>query len=255
MDATMMSDGQSTTPETTHEESPAEAEAVHHRGGGAFFGRRRGKTLRPLQAVHMERDLPSLAIPTDLPPGTTLADLFARPMAAYRLEIGFGGGERLVDEVAREPDIGFIGAEAFFNGVAKATAAIAQRGLDNVRLYGDDVVPLLDKLPDAAFERIDLFYPDPWPKRRHWKRRFVRPENLSRIARLLPPGGRFRFATDVEDYAAWTLRHLLADARFEWTARRADDWRRPFAGWHGTRYEAKAIREGRVPGYFTFRRI
>ncbi|MBS7539690.1 tRNA (guanosine(46)-N7)-methyltransferase TrmB [Ancylobacter lacus] len=224
------------------------------RGAGSFFGRRRGKTLRPLQAELMARDLPSLALPTDLAAGTPLAGLFPRPMRGYRLEIGFGGGERLLDEAQREPDIGFIGAEAFFNGVAKATAQITRLGLDNVRLHGDDVVPLLEKLPAASFERIDLMYPDPWPKRRHWKRRFVRPDNLSHIARLLPPGGLFRFATDVEDYAAWTLRHMLADPRFEWTARRAGDWREPYPGWPGTRYEAKAIREGRQPGYYTFRR-
>ncbi|WP_029351462.1 tRNA (guanosine(46)-N7)-methyltransferase TrmB [Bosea sp. 117] len=220
----------------------------------AFYGRRRGKPLRAGQAGHLAHDLPALAIDVDaIPP--TLAALFPVPVRAVRLEIGFGGGERLIDDARSHPDIGYIGAEAFLNGLAKATTAIAESGLKNVRLHGDDVVPLLDRLPDGALERIDLFYPDPWPKRRHWKRRFVQPDNLDRVARLLPPGGTFRFATDVEGYAAWTLRHLAADPRFEWTARRADDWRRPFPGWPGTRYEAKARREGRIPCYYEFLRI
>ncbi|MCS0502370.1 tRNA (guanine(46)-N(7))-methyltransferase TrmB [Ancylobacter mangrovi] len=231
----------------------------------AFFGRRKGKPLRAGQADRLARDLPHLAIDlTALPvpaspgtpsPGTPLAALFGQPVRAVRLEIGFGGGEHLLSEARNHPDIGYIGAEAFLNGLAKLTSALAEAALGNVRLHGDDVVPLLDRLPTGSLERVDLLYPDPWPKRRHWKRRFVQPDNIDRIARLLAPGGRFRFATDVEDYAGWTLRHLLADERFAWTARRADDWRRPWAGWPGTRYEAKAMRAGRVPGYYEFQRI
>lgn len=221
---------------------------------GAFYGRRRGKTLRSIPAGYIEHDLPALAIdPAVLP--ADLAALFPVPVRALRLEIGFGGGEHLVAQAQSHPDIGYIGAEAFLNGLAKATAAIATLGLANVRLYGDDVVPLLDRLPTGAFERIDLLYPDPWPKRRHWKRRFVRTDNIERIARLLAVGGHFRFATDIDDYAAWALRHLLADPRFRWTARRADDWRTPWQGWPGTRYEAKAKRAGRIPCYYEFLRI
>ncbi|MCB4767577.1 tRNA (guanine(46)-N(7))-methyltransferase TrmB [Ancylobacter sp. Lp-2] len=223
--------------------------------GTGFYGRRKGKPLRALQAQHLEQDLPRLQIDLATLGEAPLAALFPVPVSAVRLEIGFGGGEHLLAEAARHPGIGHIGAEAFVNGVAKATTGIVEAGLANVRLYGDDVVPLLDALPAGSLERIDLLYPDPWPKRRHWKRRFVRPDNIDRFARLLAPGGHFCFATDVEGYAAWTLRHLIADARFEWTARVADDWRRPFAGWPGTRYEAKALREGRTPGYYEFRRI
>ncbi|WP_183188889.1 tRNA (guanine(46)-N(7))-methyltransferase TrmB [Angulomicrobium tetraedrale] len=221
----------------------------------AFYGRRKGKKLRAAQATHLVRDLPALAIDTATLDGRPLAELFPHPVRAVRLEIGFGGGEHLLSEARRHPDIGYIGAEAFLNGIAKMTAAIAEAGLANVRLHGDDVVPLLDRLPDGALERIDLLYPDPWPKRRHWKRRFVQADNIDRIARLLAPGGHFRFATDIEHYAAWTLARLNADPRFEWTARRADDWRLPWEGWPGTRYEAKALREGRRPGYYEFRRI
>jgi tRNA (guanine-N7-)-methyltransferase len=220
----------------------------------AFYGRRKGKKLRTAQAAHLAADLPRLAIALDEVGAGPLADLFPQPVRAVRLEIGFGGGEHLVSEAARHPDIGYIGAEAFLNGIAKATARVAELGLSNVRLYGDDVIPLLDRLPPGALERIDLLYPDPWPKRRHWKRRFVQADNIDRFARLLVPGGHFRFATDIEHYAAWTLRQLLADPRFDWTAERADDWRLAWDGWPGTRYEAKALREGRRPGYYEFRR-
>ncbi|WP_210255256.1 tRNA (guanosine(46)-N7)-methyltransferase TrmB [Ancylobacter pratisalsi] len=235
----------------TNRHSPREA---------AFYGRRKGKPLRAAQAGHLAESLPRLSLdPASLDPAAladgSLAALFAHPVRAVRLEIGFGGGEHLFSEAQRHPDIGYIGAEAFLNGLAKLTTALAEAGLGNVRVHGDDVVPLLDRMPDHSLDRIDLLYPDPWPKRRHWKRRFVQPDNIDRIARLLMPGGRFRFATDIEHYAAWTLRHMLSDERFEWTAQRADDWRRPWQGWPGTRYEAKALRAGRVPGYYEFLRI
>lgn len=220
----------------------------------AFYGRRKGKPLRTAQAAHMAHDLPRLLIAPDTIGAAPLSALFPHPVRAIRLEIGFGGAEHLISEAGRHPDVGYIGAEAFLNGIAKATVAITAAGLTNVRLHGDDVLPLLDRLPDACVERVDLLYPDPWPKRKHWKRRFVQADNIDRIARVLEPGGHFRFATDIEHYAAWTLRQLTKDARFRWTARRADDWRLPWAGWPGTRYEAKAKREGRLPGYFEFLR-
>lgn len=226
----------------------------------AFYGRRKGKPLRAAQAGHLAESLPRLTLdPASLPPLATasgsLDTVFDRNVRAVRLEIGFGGGEHLFSEALRHPDIGYIGAEAFLNGLAKLTTALSEADIGNVRLHGDDVVPLLDRLPTGSLDRIDLLYPDPWPKRRHWKRRFVRPDNIDRIARLLPPGGRFRFATDIEHYAAWTLRHMSSDPRFEWTAQRAQDWRQPWLGWSGTRYEAKALREGRQPGYYEFLRI
>lgn len=232
-------------------------EPIHDLSGSrpSFFGRRKGKKLRAQQALHMRDGLPRFQIDPDALDDRPLSSLFAAPVKEIRLEIGFGGGEHLLAEAKAHPEIGYIGAEAFVNGVAKATTGIIEAKLENVRLHGDDVVPLLDRLASGSLTRIDLLYPDPWPKRRHWKRRFVRADNIDRFARLLASGGHFRFATDIEDYAAWTLRLLLADPRFSWTARVADDWRRPWAGWPGTRYEAKALREGRLPGYYEFQRI
>jgi len=199
--------------------------------------------------------LPRLLVDLSASVPADLAMLFPHAPQDVRLEIGFGGGEHLVHEAHANPDGGFIGAEPFIAGMAKAVSAISDNALGNVRLYDGDAALLLDWLPAASLARVDLLYPDPWPKKRHWKRRFVGPENLDRIARALKPGGAFRVATDIESYVVWTLMHVARDERFSWSAERAVDWLQPFSGWPGTRYEAKALREGRVPTYLAFRRL
>ncbi len=170
------------------------------------------------------------------------------------LEIGFGGGEHLIQAAREHRNIGFIGCEPFINGVAKVLAAIDAHGLDNVRLHDDDATRLLDRLPAASLDRVDLLYPDPWPKRRHWKRRFISPETLDRLARTMKRGAELRFATDSADYAAWTLAAIGRHDGFCWPAECADDWRRPWPGWPGTRYEQKAIHAGARPVYLRFLR-
>jgi tRNA (guanine-N7-)-methyltransferase len=220
----------------------------------AFFGRRKGHPLRPHQAGLMTALLPRLAIGLGEPPPDDLVDLFPQPLQAVCVEIGFGGGENLIAEAAAAPSRGFIGCEPFVNGMAKILTAIEAGRLDNVRLYAGDAVDLLAWLPSASVMKIDLLYPDPWPKRRHWKRRFVQHRTVAQLARVLQPGGLFRFATDIPDYAAWTLERLMGVPDFVWTAECADDWRKPWAGFQGTRYEAKAKREGRLPCYLVFRR-
>ncbi|MVA98210.1 tRNA (guanosine(46)-N7)-methyltransferase TrmB [Nitratireductor sp. CAU 1489] len=219
----------------------------------AFFGRRRGKTLRPRQEALVDRLLPRLAL--DLTAGAPpLATLFDPEVTDFRLEIGFGGGEQLLHESGRHPKTGFIGVEPFVNGMAKLLSALDENPRRNVRLHDDDATELLDWLPPASLTGIDLLYPDPWPKRRHWKRRFVSRSNLGRFARVLRPGGRFRFASDIDSYVNWTLLHCRGHPAFAWEAASAADWRTPYEGWPGTRYEAKALREGRVPAYLTFTR-
>jgi len=202
----------------------------------------------------METLLPKLAIELGTPPPTDLGELFPAAIDGVRLEIGFGGGEHLIAQAEQHPHTGFIGVEPFVNGMAKALAAIEAKQLANIRLHFGDATFLLEWLPPAALARVDLLYPDPWPKRRHWKRRFVQDRSVAEIARVLRPGGEFRFASDIPDYAAWTLAHVLRSSAFEWTAERADDWRQPWPGFFRTRYEAKAEREGRVPCYLIFRK-
>jgi tRNA (guanine-N7-)-methyltransferase len=219
----------------------------------AFFGRRKGHPLRPAQALLFETLLPRLALDLEAVP-FELRTLFPVPVEQVRLEIGFGGGEHLIAEAQANPHIGYIGIEPFVNGMAKALGAIAAQGLRNIRLHHGDAIEVIARLPPASLARIDLIHPDPWPKRRHWKRRFVQDESVAAIGRLLRPGGEFRFVSDIPDYSAWTLVRLLRSTAFEWIAERADDWRQPWPGFSGTRYQAKAHREGRAPCFLMFRR-
>jgi tRNA (guanine-N7-)-methyltransferase len=170
------------------------------------------------------------------------------------LEIGFGGGEHLLAQAAENPGIGFIGCEPFVNGVAKLLAGVEAGRLENIRVRMDDATALVEIAPEAAFSRIYLLYPDPWPKRRQQKRRFVSDRSVAALARVLKPGGELRFATDIDDYAGWTLRRFLASPLFAWKAETADDWRAPWEGWAPTRYELKARAAGRGSAYLTFRR-
>jgi tRNA (guanine-N7-)-methyltransferase len=223
-------------------------------GRRGFFGRRKGHRLRPHQSGLIETLLPALALDLGHPAPVPVGTLFPVPVDQVRLEIGFGGGEHLVAAAAASPATGFIGCEPFVNGMAKALAAIDERGLRNIRLHHGDAVAVLDWLPAQSIAGIDLIYPDPWPKRRHWKRRFVQDERIVELARVLRPDAAFRFATDSSDYAAWTLIRLRRSPDFEWTAECADDWRRAWPGFVTTRYEAKALRQGRAPCYLVFRR-
>jgi tRNA (guanine-N7-)-methyltransferase len=224
-----------------------------HKRTGAFFGRRKGHPLRPRQAALLDTLLPRLAIDLSAPAPSDLRSLF-KNVDDVRLESGFGGGEHLIAEAERHPRCGFIGIEPFVNGMAKALAAIDERKLENIRLHHGDATDMLAWLPAASLLRFDLLYPDPWPKRRHWKRRFVQDRTVAEIARIVRPGGEFRFASDIADYVAWTLMRLMRSPDFNWTAEQASDWRLAWPGFSGTRYEAKAKREGRVPCYLIFRR-
>ncbi len=216
----------------------------------ALFGRVRGKTLRAHHTGLIRDLLPRLEVDLE---ALRAGRLFAAGRELW-LEIGFGGGEHLLARAAENPGIGFIGCEPFVNGVAKLLAGIEAVGLDNIRVRADDATALIEATPEAALSRIYLLYPDPWPKRRQHKRRFVSEQNIVALARVLRPGGELRFATDIDDYAGWTLRRFLASPLFVWEAQVADDWRTPWAGWTPTRYEAKARAAGRASVYLTFRR-
>ncbi|MBX9455422.1 MAG: tRNA (guanosine(46)-N7)-methyltransferase TrmB [Rhizobium sp.] len=210
--------------------------------------------MRPNQARLIHDALDSLRLDLTSPPPADLATLFPVPVESIRLESGFGGGEHLIHRAAANPQTGFIGVEPFVNSMAKLLARIEELGLRNIRLYDDDAVLVLDWLPDACIDHIDLLYPDPWPKKKHWKRRFVSDVNLQRFHRVLKPGGLFCFASDIDTYVNWVLQHIDRHNGFAWTARNASDWLTPFEDWPGTRYEAKARREGRSSAYLSFRK-
>ena len=222
---------------------------------GSFFGRRKGHKLRAHQNDLIANLLPHLALRiTDEPPADT-RDLFNPRADDTRLEIGFGGGEHLVAEARHFAGAGFIGCEPYVNGMAKILAQIEADNIGNIRLFAGDAAELLAWLPPRSLSRIDLIHPDPWPKRRHWKRRFVQDVNVAAMARALRPSGEFRFVSDIDDYCAWTLAHLSRSPHFRWTAERADDWRKPWDGYTMTRYGRKAAREGRVTSYLRFDRV
>jgi tRNA (guanine-N7-)-methyltransferase len=222
---------------------------------GSFFGRRKGHKLRLHQADLIEQLLPQLALDIAVPSPIDLAGLFDPPASEVRLEIGFGGGEHLSAEAAAFPHAGFIGCEPYVNGMAKILAQIEAHNLGNIRLFAGDATELLAWAPPRSLDRIDLIHPDPWPKRRHWKRRFVQDTSVAAMARLLRPGGEFRFVSDISDYCAWTLAHLSRSPDFIWTAERAADWRLPWPGYTMTRYGRKAEREGRQAAYLRFRKL
>lgn len=222
-----------------------------------FYGRFKGKGLRDSQQVYLDEDLAALSpgpVDWDVNPDRTPLDLDAvfggKPVW---LEIGFGGGEHLVHQAALNPEVGIIGAEPYINGVAMLLGKIRQAGVDNLRVHPGDARHLFDVLPDQSLDRAFLLYPDPWPKKRHHRRRFVTPEHLEPLATKLKPGAIFRVATDIPDYVRQTLEQVPGHG-FEWLAEGPEDWRKPWGDWISTRYEQKAFREGRVPHYLTFRR-
>jgi tRNA (guanine-N7-)-methyltransferase len=221
----------------------------------AFFGRRKGHKLRVHQADLIAQLLPALSLDISAPPPLDLSESFGAPIDRVRLEIGFGGGEHLIAEAQAFPNTGFIGCEPYVNGMAKILTLIEANDIQNIRLFAGDAAELLAWLPANSIARIDLIHPDPWPKRRHWKRRFVQDTTIAAMARALKSHGEFRFVCDIADYCAWTLSHFMRASDFVWTAERASDWREPWPDYTMTRYGRKAMREGREAAYLIFRKI
>lgn len=220
-----------------------------------LYGRRGGPGLRPARRERLERLLPALSL--DLPEAGEIdpGSLFEPPCSRVWLEIGFGGGEHLAWQAAANPEVGLIGVEPFIDGVAKLLGAVEAEGLGNVRVYTDDARLLLDRLPQASLERIFVLFADPWPKKRHWKRRIVNPVTVARFAGLLRDGGELRVATDDPGYRRWMLACLLAEPRLDWQVQGPDDWRARPADWPPTRYEEKALAAGRRPVFLRFKRV
>ena len=198
--------------------------------------------------------LPWVAMPREADALRPVTRLFAPSKGDVWLEIGFGGGEHLLWQARHNPDTGLIGCEPFEDGVIKVLSALASERLGNIRIHADDARPLLRQLPDGCLGRVFVLFPDPWPKKRHHTRRLLSPETVSDIARTMRPGAELRVATDIAEYASAILLAVLGQARFAWMAKCADDWRTRPGDWPATRYEAKALQEGRKCYYFRFRR-
>lgn len=211
--------------------------------------------MRPAQAALVDGLLPQVEItPAALDRSLETDRLFADPVAEIWLEVGFGAGEHLLEQARSRPAIGFIGCEPYLNGVVKVLAGIRRHRLSNIRIFRDDARILLDRLPADSLARVFVLFPDPWPKTRHHKRRFVAPAVLDALARDMVAGAELRIATDDAGYLAWILEHVLRHGAFEWLARRPADWRERLAEWPPTRYEQKALAAGRRCFYLRFRR-
>ncbi|MCC5963808.1 MAG: tRNA (guanosine(46)-N7)-methyltransferase TrmB [Rhodobacteraceae bacterium] len=223
-----------------------------------FYGRIKGKALRPAQRRYLDEDLAALqpqGVSRDENPARDPVDptrFFgdARPLW---LEVGFGGGEHLVHQCQVHPERGYIGCEPYINGVAMALGKIRRAGVTNLRIHPWDVRDLFDVLPDRCLSGAFLLYPDPWPKARHHRRRFVTPEYLDPLARVMRVDAVLHVATDIPDYVRQTMEEVPR-AGFDCLTPAPEDWAQPWDGWLSTRYEQKALREGRSPHYLRFRR-
>lgn len=217
-----------------------------------LYGRRQGHSLRQGQAALVEELLPKVSVPEDGPLTAELLFGDDRPM---QFEIGFGGGEHLAGQAEMHPAHGLIGCEPFLNGVVGALGHIRDRGLTNVRIHMGDALDVLERLPDASLERVYLLHPDPWPKARHAKRRFMNPGPLDMIAAKLKKGGEFRVGTDHPIYCRWTMMQMNQRSDFRWLAEAAADFQTRPDDWPQTRYEAKARRLRHEVWYFRYLRV
>ncbi len=219
---------------------------------GRLYGRRAGHKLRAGQAELVESLLPALSIPE----GALDSQVLFGDDRPLELEIGFGGGEHLAAQAAMRPGTGFIGCEPFLNGVVSALGHVRADALANVRIHMGDALDVLQRLPDASLDRVYLLHPDPWPKLRHTKRRFMNAGPIALVAAKLKPGGEFRFGTDHPIYVAHAMMVMQAQQkRFAWSIATADDFLTRPDGWPETRYERKARRLGHEVWYFRWRRI
>lgn len=233
-----------------------------------FFGRRKGRVIRKTKTTLLESFLPNLRISQNT--AFDKETLFGTKVDEICLEIGFGNGEHIAGQAHKNPRTGYIGAEVFQNGVAnllslitgiKITADLPEKialepgRVDNIRIWDDDIRLLFKNMPDQFLDKIYLLFPDPWPKKRHASRRFVNPENLQELSRLLKKGGILRIATDHKVYKSWTLRQMHACPDFKWTATCGNDWKHEPADWVQTKYQRKAIREGRRAVFLDYEKI
>ena len=232
-----------------------------------FFGRRKGRTIHCAKTTLLQKFLPQIRIS----PNTEISqNMFGTSVQKVYLEIGFGNGEHLAGQALKNPEIGFIGAEVFQNGVANLlslitgikikdelpeTITLTPDRVDNIRVFDDDMRLLFARIPDNFLDKIFVLFPDPWPKKRHASRRFINPDNLREIARCLKTGGILRVATDHKVYKHWTL-HQMHDCHcFRWTAQCGNDWKHEPADWVQTKYQRKALREGRRPVFLDYEKI
>jgi tRNA (guanine-N7-)-methyltransferase len=215
--------------------------------------RNRGRRLRDGKQSLVDTLLPTLGIENwglRIKECSNLKSLIPNPLW---LEIGFGAGEHLVMQAKLHPEISMIGCEPYINGISKLLQAIYDDKLDNIRIHQGDAREVMDALPDGSIDKTFILFPDPWPKSRHHKRRLINHELFTLLARIMKQNAELLIATDHEDYLTWILEHIQTQHYFEWTAQSKADWEKPPKDWVTTKYQAKALREGRVPHWLRLR--
>lgn len=237
-------------------------------GRPKFYGRRKGRVVRKAKSTLLEAFLPQIRINSQT--AFDRQTMFGRPVEGVCLEIGFGDGQHLAGQALNHPELGFIGAEVFQNGVANLLTLLTgikegnqlpdkinllPERSDNIRIFDDDMRLLFPLIPDGFLDKVFVLFPDPWPKKRHAHRRFINPDNLQEIARILKKGGILRVATDHKIYKGWTLRRLSEDKNFKWCAQCGNDWKHEPADWVQTKYQKKALKEGRRPVFLDFVKV
>lgn len=235
--------------------SDPRTDGVDQAGELRSFGRRHGRRLSERQAGLIANLLPKVSLPLGRAAPEPLAEIFGGDIRDVWLEIGFGGGEHLIWQAARNPRVGFLGCEPFEDGVVKVLTSIEEQDSSNIRLWPDDARAVLRWLPPASIRRAFVLFPDPWPKKKHQKRRLLSAATLALVARALAPGGVLRVATDIPDYARTVFMAVDRTPHLHWTARGPADWRHRPPDWPETRYEQKARREGRTCCFLEFERV
>lgn len=221
--------------------------------GSRVYGRRQGKPIKKASKERLEKYFPTYSITVE-EGKVDLSTLFNHAPMQYWLEIGFGKGEHLIEQAKANPDVGFIGCEPFLNGVSGLINHLDREGVTNIRFFMDDARLLMDALPDQSFSRAFILFPDPWRKKRHYKRRVVSQGNLNVLSRLLKDGSQLRVGTDHHDYCRWILACFMEHSDFDWQSNSPDDWHKRPDDWPATRYELKALEAGRLSAYMTFLR-
>ncbi|MDG1858984.1 MAG: tRNA (guanosine(46)-N7)-methyltransferase TrmB [Emcibacteraceae bacterium] len=223
--------------------------------GSRVYGRRQGKALRKASKERLEEYFPRYSISLDENGAVDFTSLFEEEYKEYWLEIGFGKGEHLVAQAKANPEIGFIGCEPFLNGVSGLIDHMAREGVTNIRFFMDDARLLMDAMPDQFISRCFILFPDPWRKKRHYKRRIVSPGNVDVLSRLLKNDSELRIGTDHHDYCRWILARMMENENFNWQSDHPDDWHVRPEDWPSTRYEKKALKVGRLSAYMRFKRL
>lgn len=209
------------------------------------WGRRQSRPLKDNQRKAMADLWPKVSLELPEQAMINTSELFAPPFKDLWVEIGFGGGEHLATQAARHPDVGFVGCEPFVNGVATLMVQIQEQSLHNIRIVKDDARLLLARLPDQSVGAIFVLFPDPWPKKRHNKRRIIQDASVDAFSRILKPAGSLILATDDAAYGIWMQEVMAHHSEFELVLEeRTSVYERP-KDWPITRYEQKGLSQGR----------